>query len=78
MSKDFVVRLFFKNGTHEQVKYESKEEAMAAFEEIDKSVDQEKKIGEVDLPDGTRFCFRVSELSHWKVFKYTPSAKEYK
>ena len=75
MSKDFVVRLFFCNGTKAQVKYESQKEAMAAYEEISKVViDGDKKIGSLENPDGTKFSFRVDQISHWKYFKYTPSS----
>jgi len=76
MSKDYVVRLYFANGSSEQVKYDREDQALQAYEEVDAAVDAEKKRGELTLPDGTRFGFRVANISHWKYFKYTPSDRD--
>ena len=73
MSKDYVVRLYFANGTNEQVKYDREDQAVTAFDEVVEAVDSDKRRGELTLPDGTRFGFRVANISHWKYFKYTPS-----
>jgi hypothetical protein len=73
MSKDYVVRLYFSNGSSEQVKYDREEQAVEAYDEVVAAVDSNTKRGELTLPDGTRFGFRVDGLSHWKYFKYTPS-----
>lgn len=76
MSKDYVVRLYFDNGTNEQVKYDREDQAIEAYEEVVAAVDADTKRGELTLPDGTRFGFRVARLSHYKYFKYTPSNRE--
>ena len=81
ISKDYVVRLYFDNGTHEQVKYEGYEDAIAAYDSITEHVKSEgmpnsKRVGEIVLPDGTKFSFKVSALCYWKIFKYTKGAYE--
>jgi len=81
MSKDYVVRLYFNDGTHEQVKYEDGDTANEAYESIaehfkdDEGAGPRDKVGELELPDGTRFAFKASCLSHWKIFKYTTPDK---
>ena len=76
MSKDYVVRLYFDNGSSEQVKYDREDKAVEAYEEVVSAVSNETKMGELTLPDGTRFGFRVANVSHWKYFKYTPSERD--
>jgi hypothetical protein len=73
MGRDYVVKLFFKNGTDEKVKYESEELAIAAFLELEDAIDNKKERGGIILPDGTRFGFIVEQISHYKFFKFTAS-----
>ena len=74
--RNFVVRLFFNNGSHEQVKYESQTEAMTAYNAIAAAVENRNYMGELTLHDGTKCSFRVGRLVYWKVFRYTEPSKE--
>ena len=73
MSKDYVLRIWFDNGSMEPIKFDREEPALKAYNDLSSAVDTGKKLGEISLPDGTKFQFTVNKVSHWKFFKYTQS-----
>ena len=75
--KNYVVRIYFTNGTHEPLKYENEKDALDAYREVGENVlKEDRKIGEITMSDGTKFAFKIASVSHWKFFKYTESAYE--